>query len=226
MTFSDAKGWFEIIPDWSVAAMWVVTAWASLWFVTTSKYARAHYSLLYSYPKVSVLTFVLLGAVFGGLSGYLMWWSARRVQAKEAVALAPKEGQSTPTAPPTASAVDQAIAETLKPTQKDPVLPPRNPIHWSTQLVPSDRQDMHFKMLVTVQTDEVTENPTFRITGDSSFSFGAFDMGVHAVYGTSRQVSESVLEVGLRQSFTPRTPLTVVLYNPIMFRIIRVERVY
>jgi hypothetical protein len=91
--------------------------------------------------------------------------------------------------------------------------PPTNPIHWTEKNIPSDDKAWKFSTLLTIQTDQEIESPKFRIVCDSACSFGRFDMGRDAVTGTDRQDDDRTVVVGIWGSFTPRTPITVVLYG-------------
>jgi len=122
--------------------------------------------------------------------------------------------------------IDQLRSSSFTGSNLPKIVPPRNLIHWSSQLVPSDNAALPYRILLTIQTDETIENPNFRIVCDAPCNFDSFDMGVIAVYGTSRPASDRVIEIGLRQSFTPRTPLTIVLLGTTMFRVEAVERIY
>jgi len=124
LTFSVEKGWFDWVPDWGVAILWIATGWAWIYVLVTRNFVKLW---VHTHKWRTAITFIIIGVILGGCSGWLLWWSVRRGQTESQIAASfPRSAPSKEPIErtPTAAEIAEEVAKKLPSAANPKPLPP------------------------------------------------------------------------------------------------------
>ena len=75
VNLAQEHGWFHWVPDWCIALLFIASGWSLIWWGALSE--TVHTWVANKRSK-AMWTFLIVGAIAGTSSGWLLWWSIQR----------------------------------------------------------------------------------------------------------------------------------------------------